>query len=260
MEKKQRIVVKVGTSTLTHESGDLDLRSMDHLARTLSDLEGMGHEIILVSSGAIGMGVGKLGLRERPRDIPSKQAAAAVGQCELMYIYDKLFGEYHHTVAQLLITGEDIACEKRHMNFSNTLNRLLELGALPVINENDTIATDEIVIGDNDTLAAIVAQSVRADKLILLSDIDGLYTADPHRDPNAKRLTHVPELTEEIYALAGVSASSQGTGGMVTKLQAAKICLNAGCAMVIANGSKPENLYDILDGKNIGTLFGEVIL
>ena len=255
-----RICIKVGTSTLAHATGHLNIRQVENLCKVLSDLKNAGNEVILVSSGAIGMGVGKLGLRCRPTDIPTKQAAAAVGQCELMYIYDKLFGDYHHTVAQLLITGDDVKNEQRHTNFSNTLGRLLELGALPILNENDTVATDEIVIGDNDTLAAIVAESVRADLLILLSDIDGLYTADPHRDPEAKRLTHVPALTDEIYALAGVSASSQGTGGMVTKLQAAKICLDAGCAMVIANGNKPENLYDILDGKPVGTLFGEVIL
>ena len=255
-----RIVIKLGTSTLTHATGHLNIRRVELLAKVISDIKNAGHQVILVSSGAIGMGVGKLGLRCRPADIPTKQAAAAVGQCELMYVYDKLFGDYHHTVAQLLITGDDVKNEQRHRNFSNTLNRLLELGALPILNENDTVATDEIVIGDNDTLAAIVAQSVKADLLILLSDIDGLYTADPHKDPEAQQLTHVPALTQEIYDLAGVSASTQGTGGMVTKLQAAKICLDSGCAMVIANGSKPENLYDILDGKPVGTLFGEVTL
>ena len=255
-----RIVVKVGTSTLAHATGRLNIRHVEELVKVLSDLKNAGHEMILVSSGAIGMGVGKLNLPGKPSDIPTKQAAAAVGQCELMYIYDKLFGDYHHTVAQLLITGDDVKNERRHQNFSNTLGRLLELGALPILNENDTVATDEIVIGDNDTLAAIVAQSVKADLLILLSDIDGLYTADPHKDPEARLLSHVPALTEEIFALAGVSASLQGTGGMVTKLQAAKICLDSGCAMVIANGNTPENLYDILDGKPIGTLFGEVTL
>ena len=255
-----RIVVKVGTSTLAHTGGRMNIRRVELLCKVLSDLKNAGCQVVLVSSGAIGMGVGKLGLSGRPGDMPGKQAAAAVGQCELMYIYDKLFGEHHHTVAQLLITGDDVKNQRRHTNFSNTLNRLLELGALPILNENDTVATDEIVIGDNDTLAAIVAESVKADLLILLSDIDGLYTADPHKDSNARRLTHVPKLTPEVYALAGVSASSQGTGGMVTKLQAAKICLSAGCAMVIANGNQPENLYDILDGKPVGTLFGEVNL
>lgn len=255
-----RIVVKIGTSTLAHPSGHLNIRRVESLCRVISDIKNAGHEIILVSSGAIGMGVGKLGLREKPKDIPSKQAAAAVGQCELMYIYDKLFGEYHHTVAQLLITGDDTANETRHQNFINTLNRLLELGALPILNENDTVATDEIVIGDNDTLAAIVAQSVRADLLILLSDIDGLYTADPHTDPDAKLLHRVTKIDDAIRSLAGVSVTNQGTGGMVTKLRAAEICLRCGCDMVIANGNNPANLYDILDGKPVGTTFTEKCL
>ena len=250
-----RIVVKIGTSTLAHPTGHLNIRRVESLCKIMSDIKNAGHEVILVSSGAIGMGVGKLGLRERPKDIPTKQAAAAVGQCELMYTYDKLFSEYHHTVAQLLITGDDTQNEKRHRNFSNTLNRLLQLGAIPILNENDTVATDEIVIGDNDTLAAIVAQSVHADLLILLSDIDGLYTADPHKDPNAQLLHKVGKVDETILNLAGVSSTTQGTGGMVTKLRAAQICLACGCDMVIANGSRPENLYDILDGKDIGTTF-----
>ena len=255
-----RIVVKIGTSTLAHPSGHLNIRRVESLCRVISDIKNAGHEIILVSSGAIGMGVGKLGLREKPKDIPSKQAAAAVGQCELMYIYDKLFGEYHHTVAQLLITGDDTANETRHWNFINTLNRLLELGALPILNENDTVATDEIVIGDNDTLAAIVAQSVRADLLILLSDIDGLYTADPHTDPDAKLLHRVTKIDDAIRSLAGVSVTNQGTGGMVTKLRAAEICLDCGCEMVIANGNHPAALYDIVEGKPVGTRFvGEEI-
>ena len=252
-----RIVVKIGTSTLAHPTGHLNIRRVESLCKTMSDIKNAGNEVILVSSGAIGMGVGKLGLRERPKDIPTKQAAAAVGQCELMYTYDKLFGEYHHTVAQLLITGDDTKNASRHQNFINTLNRLLQLGALPIINENDTVATDEIVIGDNDTLAAIVAKSVHADLLILLSDIDGLYTADPHKDPNAKLLRQVSKISSDILSLAGVSSTTQGTGGMVTKLRAAEICLSCGCEMVIANGSKPENLYDILEGKDVGTKFTE---
>ncbi|MBE6921934.1 MAG: glutamate 5-kinase [Ruminococcaceae bacterium] len=252
-----RIVVKIGTSTLAHGTGHLNIRRVEQICKVLSDIKNSGHELILVSSGAIGMGVGKLGLRQRPTDMPTKQAAAAVGQCELMYTYDKLFAEYHHTVAQLLITKEDIACEARHINFSNTLNRLLELGALPILNENDTIATDEIVIGDNDTLAAIVAESVKADLLVLLSDIDGLYTADPHSDPEAKLIHRVHKIDEEIMALAGVSSTTLGTGGMVTKLRAAEICLRCGCDMVIANGCNPDLLYDILDGKQVGTYFSE---
>ena len=252
-----RIVVKIGTSTLAHPTGHLNIRRVEELCKVMSDIKNSGHELILVSSGAIGMGVGKLGLRQRPTDIPTKQAAAAVGQCELMYIYDKLFEEYHHTVAQLLITNDTMVMETRHQNFTNTLNQLLELGALPIINENDTVATEEIVIGDNDTLAARVAKSVGADLLILLSDIDGLYTADPRIDANAQLLHRVEKLDEQILNLAGAAGSSQGTGGMVTKLQAAKLCMECGCDMVIANGNRPTNLYDILDGKAVGTRFTE---
>ena len=250
-----RIVVKIGTSTLAYATGQLNIRRVEELCKTMSDIRNAGHELILVSSGAIGMGVGKLGLRTRPRDIPTKQAAAAVGQCELMYVYDKLFSEYHHTVAQLLITADNLSNETRHANFTNTLNRLLELGAVPVINENDTVATDEIVIGDNDTLAAMVAESVEANLLVLLSDIDGLYTADPHADPTARLLPAVHRVDDSIRALAGVSSTDQGTGGMVTKLRAAEICLNCGCEMVIANGREPRLLYDIVEGKPVGTRF-----
>lgn len=250
-----RIVIKIGTSTLAHPTGHLNIRLVEELCKIVSDIKNAGHEVIVVSSGAIGMGVGKLGLRQRPTDIPTKQAAAAVGQCELMYTYDKLFGAYNHTVAQLLITNEDVADEARHQNFSNTLDRLLELGAIPILNENDTVATHEIVIGDNDTLAAIVAESVQADLLILLSDIDGLYTADPHAHPDATLIARIDRIDDSIRALAGVSASTQGTGGMVTKLRAAEICMACGCSMVIANGKTPSNLYDILDGKPVGTTF-----
>ncbi len=252
-----RIVIKIGTSTLAHPTGHLNIRRVEELCKIISDIKNSGHEVIVVSSGAIGMGVGKLGLRSRPTDIPTKQAAAAVGQCELMYTYDKLFSEYNHTVAQLLITGDDVKCQDRHANFSNTLDRLLELGALPIINENDTVSTEEIVIGDNDTLAAIVAESVKADKLVLLSDIDGLYTADPHCDPHAELIQWVSKIDDRLLALAGGSNGSQGTGGMVTKLQAAKICLDCGCDMIITNGNDPVRLYDILDGKAVGTTFTE---
>ena len=250
-----RIVIKIGTSTLAHPTGHLNIRLVEQLCKVVSDIKNAGHEVILVSSGAIGMGVGKLGLLKRPTDIPTKQAAAAVGQCELMYTYDKLFSEYNHTVAQLLITGADIDNPTRHENFRNTLNRLLELKALPILNENDTVATEEIVIGDNDTLSAIVATSVRADKLILLSDIDGLYTADPHKDPNATLISRIDAITPEVLALGGGSAGSQGTGGMATKLRAAKMVTSAGCDMIIANGEKPAYLYDIVEGKAVGTRF-----
>ena len=250
-----RIVIKVGTSTLAHATGRLNIRRVEQLCKVISDLKNAGHEIVLVSSGAIGMGVGKLSLRERPQDMPTKQAAAAVGQCELMYTYDKLFSEYHHTVAQILLTGSDIRDAQRRENFHNTLFRLLELGVLPVINENDTIATEEIVIGDNDTLAAIVAVNAGAELLILLSDIDGLYTGDPHANPEAKLIAQVDELTPEFLALAGDSSSGLGTGGMMTKLHAARIAAEAGCDMVIANGGNPDVLYDIVAGERVGTRF-----
>ena len=250
-----RITVKVGTSTLAHATGRLNIQRMEALCKVLSDLKNAGHEIILVSSGAIGMGVGKLNLPGRPKDMPTKQAAAAVGQCELMYTYDKLFNEYNHTVAQVLLTGEDVHSEQRSRNMRNTIFRLLELGALPVINENDTVSTDEIVIGDNDTLSAIVSATVSANLLILLSDIDGLYDRDPRRDPDAKLIETVPVIDARILSLAGDKGSELATGGMVTKLHAAQIATAAGCEMVIANGEKPEVLYDIVDGKRVGTRF-----
>ena len=250
-----RVVVKVGTSTLAHHTGCLNIRRVESLCRVLSDLKNSGHEVILVSSGAIGMGVGKLSLKERPSDIPTKQAAAAVGQCELMYTYDKLFSEYNHTVAQILLTGSDFRHEDRYQNFQNTMRRLLELDVLPIINENDTIATEEIKVGDNDTLSAMVAVSAKADRLVLLSDIDGLYTADPHKDPDAKLIGDVREITPELLALAGGEGSSLGTGGMRTKLHAAELCMTEGCDMVIMNGENPEMLYDLFDGKSVGTLF-----
>jgi len=251
----KRIVVKLGTSTLAHPSGLLNIRQVEALCKILSDLKNAGHEIILVSSGAIGMGVGKLSLHTRPEDTPTKQAAAAVGQCELMYTYDKLFSEYNHTVAQILLTAYDVDHPDRFENFRNTMHRLLELHALPIINENDTVATEELGIGDNDTLAAVVAVSMEADLLILLSDIDGLYTADPHTHPDATLIHEVSEITRDLWELASGAGSHLGTGGMSTKLQAASICTNAGCDMVIANGAEPAVLYDIAEGKPAGTRF-----
>ena len=250
-----RIVIKVGTSTLTHSTGRLNIRRVEELCKVLSDIKNAGHEIVLVSSGAIGMGVGKLKLRERPQDMPSKQAAAAVGQCELMYVYDKLFSEYNHTAAQILLTGEDMRDEARHQNFANTILRLLHWGAIPVINENDTVATDEIAVGDNDTLSALVAVSVKADLLILLSDIDGLYTADPHSHADARLIDEVQELTPELLSAAGGSGSALGTGGMATKLSAARLCMEAGTDMMILNGARPAILYDVMDGAKVGTRF-----
>lgn len=250
-----RIVVKIGTSTLAHSTGRLNIRRIEELCKVLSDLKNAGHEIILVSSGAIGMGVGKLSLSKRPEDIPTKQAAAAVGQCELMYTYDKLFTEYNHNVAQLLITAPDIEDGVRKLNFHNTLERLLELGVLPIVNENDTVSTDEIEIGDNDTLSAIVTANVNADLLVLLSDIDGLYDSDPHKNKDAKLIETVSEINDDIMKLAGDKGSALGTGGMITKLNAAKIATAAGCEMVIANGENPCVLYDIAEGKKVGTRF-----
>lgn len=250
-----KTVIKIGTSTIAHSGGRLNIRRVEELCKIISDLKNSGMDIIIVSSGAIGMGCGKLSFAKRPDDMPSKQAAAAVGQCELMYVYDKLFSEYNHTVAQMLITASDIKNDERHMNFTNTLNRLLELGVIPIINENDTIATEEIKVGDNDTLAAFVSSSIKADLLILMSDIDGLYTADPRKDQNAKLIPEVYELNDEIMALGGDSGSALGTGGMKTKLTAAKICTQSGCDMIIMNSLKPEDLYNIADGKAVGTRF-----
>ena len=254
-----RIVIKVGTSTLAHAGGRLNIRRVELLCKILSDLKNAGHQLLLVTSGAIGMGVGKLGLPGRPADMPGKQACAAVGQCELMYVYDKLFSEYHHNVAQLLLTADDIKDPRRSVHVHDTLERLLDFGALPIINENDAVATDEIgietTIGENDTLSAIVARLVGADQLILLSDIDGLYTADPRRDPTATLIPEVAEITPEILALAGGSGSSLGSGGMATKLRAAMIAMDAGIDMFISNGESPELLYDLFDGKPVGTKF-----
>lgn len=250
-----RVVIKIGTSTIAHQTGQLNIRRMEKMCKVVSDLKNVGHEIVMVSSGAIGMGVGKLSMKERPKDMPTKQAAAAVGQCELMYTYDKLFSEYRHTVAQILLTRSDIDHQDRRVNFQNTIARLLELGTIPIINENDTVATEEIAIGDNDTLSAVVATTVNADLLILLSDIDGLYTADPHKDHDAKMISKVDRITPEILALADGKGSALGTGGMKTKLRAAQITTEVGIDMVIANGEDPNILYDILDGKDVGTRF-----
>ena len=249
-----KIVVKVGTSTLAHPTGQLNIRKVEEFCRVLSDLKNAGHQLILVSSGAIGMGVGKLSLHDRPHDIPTKQAAASVGQCELMYTYNKEFGEYNHTVAQILLTILDLQDAQHLQNFRTTIERLLQLGVLPIISENDSVATEEIEI-DNDTMGALVAKAVGAELLILLSDIDGLFTADPHKDESAQLIREVHAITPEIIALAGGKGSSLGTGGMATKLKAASIATEAGIDMIIANGAHPEQLYDIMDGKSIGTRF-----
>ena len=254
MEKK-RLVVKVGSSTITHESGRLHLRKLDMLARVLSDLGNAGHEVLLVSSGAIAAGCGKLHFVGKPQMLEEKQAMAAIGQCELMYIYDKLFAQYSRKVAQLLLTKRDLEDEVLRQNALDTLRVLLKYQVIPIINENDSIATDEIVYGDNDTLSAITARLVGADLLVLLSDIEGLYDADPSRDPKAQKIDVVETIDAHILAMAGESSSSLGTGGMITKLQAAQIATEAGCDMVIASGADPCILYDLIEGKNCGTLF-----
>ena len=240
---------------MAHKTGLLNIRRVEELCKVMSDLKNAGNEVILVSSGAIGMGVGKLSLNEKPADIPTKQAAADVGQCELMYTYDKLFSEYNHTVAQILVTGDDIEHTDRKENFINTMARLLDLGALPIINENDSISTAEIEIGDNDTLGAIVATAINADLLIILSDIDGLYTSDPRKNEGASLIHTVDNIDEKIEAMIGGVGSSLGTGGMATKIKAAKLVTRQGIDMVIANGNDPTNLYDIVKGKNVGTRF-----
>ena len=256
-----RIVVKVGTSSLTHSSGRLNLRNMERLARTLADLRGMGHEIVLVSSGAIGVGTAKMGLTERPSELRMKQAAAAVGQCTIMHIYDKLFGEYNRVVAQILLTGEDVDAPVRAEHLLGTFNSLLELGIIPVVNENDSVSSAEIetgkgkILGDNDTLSAIVARLVEADLLVLFSDIDGLYDADPHKNPDAKLIHTVTAITDELRAMAGGAGTWRGTGGMATKLSAAEVAMDAGVDMVITNGARIEDLYGIVQGEDIGTRF-----
>ena len=250
-----KIVIKVGTSTLAHSGGLLNIRRVELLCKVLSDLKNAGNDIILVTSAAIGMGVGKLKLKARPDDLASKQAAAAVGQCELMYTYDKIFSEYNHTVAQLLMTGADFENEERHNNFRNTMEKLLEFSAIPIINENDTVATKEIEVGDNDTLSAMVADSIKADLLIILSDIDGLYDDNPKNNPNAKLIPVVENIDEKIWSVAGNAGSSMGTGGMKTKIRAAEIATSSGCDVIIANGTDPNILYDITNGKAVGTKF-----
>ena len=254
-----RLVIKVGTSTLSHENGQMNLKRTEKLCRTISDLQKAGHQCVLVSSGAIGMGVSKLRLEGRPKDMPGKQAAAAVGQCELMFIYDKFFGEYGQAVAQVLLTAEDVADDRRRFHVENALEQLISWDVLPIINENDAVAVDEIgihtTIGENDSLSAIVACMIHADLLVLLSDIDGLYTADPRVDEKAMLLETVEELTPQIMALGGGAGSNLGTGGMATKLKAADMAVKAGIDMVIANGEYPERLYDLLDGKSVGTRF-----
>lgn len=251
-----RIVIKVGTSTLAHQTGLMNIQRMEKLVKVLSDLKNAGKEIILVSSGAIGVGADKMGLKKRPTETAEKQACAAIGQCELMYCYDKYFSEYNHTVAQVLLTRDIVDSPERKEHVVNTFQSLLQMGVIPVVNENDTVAVEEIVFGDNDTLSAIVGSLTGADLLVILTDIDGVYNKNPREDPNAVLIPHIPAITDEVRALAGGNGTGLGTGGMVTKISAAQIGLEAGFPTVIMNGSRPELLYDLLEGKGIGTYIG----
>ncbi len=253
-KKKKRIVVKVGTSTLTYDTGKINLRRINDLARVLSDLQNSGYEVILVSSGAIGVAMGKLGFSKKPSDTKVKQSLAAVGQCELMALYDRMFSEYHNTVAQILLTRSDVDIPKREKHTKDTFDTLLEMGIIPIVNENDTVSVEEIEIGDNDSLSAIVAKLVEADLLVLFSDIDGLFDSDPRSNPDAHLISRVEDI-EKVSDKAGGAVSGVGTGGMVTKLEAARIANSANISMIIANGNNIDALYDIIDGKKVGTLF-----
>ena len=256
MSKKKRIVVKVGTSTLTHGTGRLNIRRVEILVKTLADLQNAGHEIILVSSGAIGLGMAKLGLMNKPKDTPTKQACASIGQCELMYLYDDLFSNYGINVAQMLLT-KYILLEGRKENVENALARIIHLGAIPIVNENDTVAIDELELemGENDSLAANVAVLAKADLLIIMSDIEGLFDKDPHKYDDAELIPVVQSITDEIRALAGGAGSKLGTGGMATKIKAAEIARQGGIDLIIMNGRDPRRLYKIFENKPVGTLF-----
>lgn len=254
-----RIVVKVGSSTLTHNNGNINLTRIEKLTRVLSDLMNSGKEVVLVSSGAVAVGVNKLKLKEKPKSIKEKQAVAAVGQCELMHIYSKFFGEYSHIVGQVLLTRDVVEDDHIRENVVNTFETLIENKIIPIVNENDTVSIDEIEnivrFGDNDNLSAIVSNLISADLLIILSDIDGFYDSDPRKNPDSKLIRVVEDITPELEACAGGAGSNLGTGGMATKLTAAKRATNAGCNMVLANGENPSILLDITSGKDVGTLF-----
>ena len=258
IQDSRRVVIKVGTSTLLHNNGKLDLRHFSMLCRVIADLQNGGRQVTLVTSGAIGVGLGKLGLNKRPDETSKKQALAAVGQCELMFMYDKLFGEYNQTIAQVLVTADVLDESKTRTNVTNTFTRLIDMGIIPVVNENDTVATAELEgrnIGDNDTLSATVARLVDADLLIILTDIDGLYDSNPQKNPDARLISLVDEITPAIRKLAGPAGSKLGTGGMSTKIKAAEIATSAGIPCFVIGGSDPDNLYRIFDGEKVGTLF-----
>lgn len=255
LSQVHRIVVKVGTSTLTYPTGKLNIRGIERLVRCIADLHNCGYDMMLVSSGAIGVGASKLRLAERPTSLRMKQAAAAVGQCELMHIYDKIFAEYGIATAQILLTTEDTEDDRRRLNVHNTFDALLETGALPIVNENDTVAVEEIEFGDNDRLAAVVARVCYADLLVILTDMDGLFDSDPREHPEARLIPVVHKITDELREIAGGAGTRNGTGGMATKLGAAELCMERGIPMFVVNGANPETLYDITQGRLAGTLF-----
>lgn len=257
---QNRIVVKVGTSSLTNDVGKSDLRTMDNIARVLSDIQNMGYEVILVSSGAIAVGGNKLGMKTKPASMRMKQAAASVGQCCIMYLYDKFFGDYDKTIGQILLNAEDIEQEEKKENLINTFDALLEMGVIPIVNENDSVSYTEIesedrLFGDNDMLSAVVAVLCRASKLIILSDIDGLYDSDPRLNPNAKLIKRIDHIDESVYSIAGGAGSKRGTGGMKTKLRAAELATTQGIDTIITNGKNTTVIYDIVNDLDAGTLF-----
>lgn len=258
--RRNRIVVKVGTSTLTNENGQSNLREMEKLSRTLADIQNLGNEVVLVSSGAIAVGANKLHLSEKPTEMRMKQAAAAVGQCENMFLYDKFFGYYNKTVAQILLNAEDIKQEEKKENLANTFEALLEQGIIPIVNENDSVSYTEIesedrLFGDNDMLSAVVAVLCKADRLIILSDIDGFYDRDPRLYKDAKLISRIENIDESVYELAGGAGSRRGTGGMRTKLQAADLATRSGIDTIVMNGQNTDGLYDLAEGRKVGTLF-----
>lgn len=255
LQNSKRIVIKVGTSTLTYDTGKVNFTRIDKLARVLSDLANQGKDVVLVTSGAIGVGVDKLKMKERPKKIPEKQAVAAVGQCELMHIYSKFFSEYGHIVGQILLTRDVVEDDHRRQNVINTFETLMDNGIIPIVNENDSVSVEEIKFGENDTLSAIVSKLISADLLVILSDIDGFYESDPRKNPDAKMLSIITEITPEIEKAAGGAGTKRGTGGMITKLYAGKIANAANVNMVIASGKNPDIVMDIVSGKDVGTLF-----